>query len=477
MAEFCSVAIGWLSSIVVANPKSITFIMFCVNLGLMLCTVIQMTALIVLCKKTSCAVIVGLATVMVFGMSIVLFFIQLLMYVYGNANAIYVISFCLSITYAAFIMSCVYSIMLSRKSHKTLCILTGVLDLIPPIGMLFTIGLSYKLNHDTPMQEYVYNGYAYTYAALGQFCAKNKAVLIDMAGEEEPESLNEKQIRRKLKELKRNAITPDGQYAYAAAIAMYTPDDSKKAVKYMKRAAEGGSVPALFNLGYYYEIGAYVSKDFKKAKSYYTRAVEKGDEDAALRLGILEVKSNNATAGLALFKERADKNDICAKYNVGICHELGWGVEVDVEKALDIYADCIDQGLFAAQKRYFAVAATDINSAQNGSFFRKITDKQFTGTFKIMIDGLIEIKKRQAADAADCFLAAVKQHDKWEGLARCLVGTLYIDSGKELKDKCNGAEYIRSAMEMMPGAKDVFAVLPRSVLKEVKANAKAKSEK
>lgn len=465
-------------SVTVADPGSIELIFFYINLGLMLCAVIQMTALIVLCRKTSCASVIGSATAMVFGMGIVVFFVQLLMHVYNNPKAMYVITFCTCILYLAFIMSCVYSILLSRNSRKGLCIATGVLDIIPPIGAVLTIILSYKIKRDTPMQEYVYNGYAYTYAALGQFCAKNKPMLIDMSGAEEFEQLTKRERKRKIKELKRNRSTPEGKYAYAAALTTYKPVNTKKAVKYMKKAADGGYAPALFNMGYYYEIGAYVKKDLKRAKSLYSRAAQAGDEDAALRLGILDIKSGDRKAGLQLFTDRAEnKNDVCARYDMGICYELGWGVDADIDKALEIYMDCVKKGMFAAQKRIFAIASTDINSAQNGDFFRKVTDRKFTGTFKIMIDGLIEIKKRHAADAADKFLKAVKKHDKWEGFARCLVGTLYIDCGKELEDKCNGAEYIKSAMDMMPEAKSMYSVVPAAILKEIKARTKSEKNK
>lgn len=486
MVALCSAAVNGLS-IAVANPKLVTFVMFCVNIGLILCAVIQATALVVLYRKTACASVVGLAAVMVFGMSAFLFVLQLLMYVYNNADAVYAISFCLCLTYAAFITSCVYSIMLSRNSHKKLCILTGVLDLIPPIGVVFTIVLSYKINRDTTVQEYVYRGYAYTYAALGQFCAANKASFTDLAGAEELRPLGKREIKSKLKDLKRHVDTAEGQYAYAAAIATYTPEKSKKAVKYMKQAADGNHASALFNIGYYYELGAYLPKDFKKAKSYYTRAADAGDADAELRLGILEIKSDNAAEGFALFKARAEtKHDGCAKYNMGVCYELGVGVEPDIEKALDLYVECdngADKGgrnadiANIARRRIFALAATDINSSQNGDFFRKVTDRPFKGEFRIMLDGLIEIKKRHAADAADCFLKAVKKGGVWEGLARCLVGTLYIDCGKELKDKCNGAEYIKSALDMMPDAKHMYSVIPASILKEIRARSKANKNK
>lgn len=473
---FYSAAVNGLSAITVANPSSITFIMFCVNLGLILCTVIQVTAIIVLYRKTACASVVGLATVMVFGMCAFLFILQLLMYVYNNANAIYAISFCLCLMYAAFITSAVYSIMLSRNSHKTLCILAGIFDFIPPIGVVFTVILSYRIKRDSVAQEYVYKRYAYTYAALAQFCADNKPAFTDMAGDETICPMEKKELKRKLKELKRAANTAEGQYAYAAAIASYMPEKSKKAVKYMKRAADGNNTAALFNLGYYYELGAYVTKDLKKAQSYYVRAAEQGDEDAALRLAILEIKSGNAAAGFALFKERAEnKNDVCAKFNTGICYELGVGVAADIDKALDVYYECISAGLYAAERRVFAIAAQDINSPQNGEFFRKVTDRKFGGSFAKMIDGLIEIKKRLASDASTHFLSVLQFNDKWEWFARCLLGTLYIDCGKELGDKCNGAEYIRSSAVMSPIAKDLYPVLPSPVYREM--NARIKAEK
>ncbi|MDE7108239.1 MAG: sel1 repeat family protein [Clostridiales bacterium] len=474
VVAFCSAAVSWLSAIIVANPKSITFILFCLNIGLLLCAVIQTTALVVLYRKTLCAGVVGLAAIMVFGMGAVLFIIQLLMYFYGNANAVYAISFCVCLLYAAFITSSVYTIMLARNEHKTLCIFTGIFDFIPPIGVVLTVALSYKVSRDTVVKQFIYKGYAYTYAALGQFCATNKAALIDMAGDEKLYSLDKNEINRKLKDLKCHVDTAEGQYAYAVAIATYAPEKSKTAVKFMKRAAEGNHTAALFNLGYYYEVGAYLPKDLKKAKSFYSRAAEAGDEDAAMRLGILEVKSGDAAAGLKLFKDRAEnKNDICAKYNMGVCYEQGIGVEADMDKALDIYCECIAAGMFEAEKRLFAIAAQDINSPQNGEFFRRVTDRKFEGAFAKMIDGLIEIKKRLASDAVVHFLKVLDFNDKWEWFARCLVGTLYIDCGKEMSDKYNGAEYIRSSAVMSPIARDIYPTLPRAVFKEIKVRTKA----
>lgn len=471
----------------VSKPQSLAFILFYINLGLVLFVVIQVTALIVLTRKTSCASVMGLATVYTFGMSGVLFIVQLILYVLKNTNALYVISFCMSLTYGAFIMSCVYTIMLSKNSHKQLCIIAGVMDIIPPIGAVLTLVLATKIKSDTAAQEYIYKGYAYTYAALGEYCALHKAGFADLSGTEELEKLSKKDAKRRLKELKRNLKTPEDQYAYAAAVATYTPQNTSTAVKYMKKAAGGDYPAALFNMGYYYELGAYVGKDLKKARECYTRAAAAGDEDAALRLGILDIKAHKAEEGFKLFMARAEEyKDPCALYNMAICYELGLGVQPNINAALDIYCRCDAEGAQSkshaaeiaalARKRIFAIAATDINSAQNGDFFRKVTDRPFKGMFRTMLDGLIEIKKRHAADAANCFLKVVKKGGEWEGLARCLVGTLYLDNGKELKDKVNGAEFIQTALDTMPEAKDILSVIPPSILKKIRARSKAEQK-
>lgn len=486
MGEISFAAISaW--TVAVADPQSLTRIMFYVNIGLILFTVMQMTGLIILNRKTSCASVIGFAAVLVLSMSVVLFLIQLLMYAFGVANAMYVVSFCLCITYAAYIMSCVYCIMLSKNSYKTFCIVTGVFDFIPPVGAVLTLILSCKVERDTTVQEYVYNGYAYTYAALGEYCAINKAAFTDLSGDEEPEKLTKKESKRKLKELKGQTGTPEGQYAYAAAIATYSPQYTKTALKFMKKAAQGNHPAALFNMGFYYELGAYVKKDLKKARDCYMRAADGGDEDAAVRLGILEIKNRNAEEGFAVFKSRAEEHkDRCALYNMAVCYELGLGVEPDINQALEIYCKCdadekskdrhAAEIAAIARKRIFAIAATDINSAQNGDFFRKVTDRPFKGVFRIMMDGLIEIKKRHAKDASDKFLKAVKKGGEWEGLARCLVGTLYLDNGKELNDKINGAEFIQSALEIMPEAKDMLKVVPPSILKKTKSRRNAENK-
>lgn len=463
-----NISAGLLS--VTSNTARGTDIVFYINLGLMFCALIEMTAFMVLCKKTSCARAVGIAAVAFTGVGTAVYFVQLFLYIYRIANAAYAVYVGLAVLYAGFVVGTAYCIMLSRNSHKALCLATGVLNFIPPIGAVMCVKLSYSIKHDSRAQELVFNGYAYTYAALGQFCAKNGAEFVDMAGEEEFETLDRKQIKRRLRELKKAAVSPETVFRYASAVAYYTPDRGK-AVKLMAKSAQSNYAPALFNLGYYRELGLYVKRDYRKAAEFYRRAAAMGDADAQLRLCILEIKTGRHENGIAMLKERAEKrSDLCAKYNLGVCIEKGVGGPPDALKAVEVYNECADLGLFIAQKRIFAMASADINSAQNGDFFRKVTDRPFYGTFDIMIKGLIEIKKRHAADAARYFLTAVTHRDRWEGLARCLVGTLYLDRGSTDADRINGAAFIKSAVDMLPGARSVYSVIPEKIKKQVAAS-------
>ena len=448
------------------NFSAAVDIMFYINLALIFCALIETTAFAVLCKKTSCAVVAGLVSVLLFVFGLIVFIVQLVLYSYGHRGTVYAVYMCLAFLACGFIAGGVYCCILSRNSHAALCYFTCAFQLVPPVGAALAVLLSYRIGKDTRVQEMVFNGYAYTYAALGSFCQKNSAVFADNSGEEYFEPLSVKQIKRKLKSLKaRSTLSAENMYEYASALINYRPYKYKKALRAMERAAEKNYSPALFNLGYYYERGLYEKKDYKKARDYYVKAVASGDDDAALRLGIIALEKGEAQDGMRVLDERAAKGVLCAKFDIGICYERGLGVAADMDRALDIYTECAQEGLFAAQKRIFALASTDINSAQNGEFFRKVTDRKFDGGFADMIDGLICIKKRLAADASEKFLSAILKRDKWEGVARCLVGTLYIDCGKLPQDKKNGAEYIKSAFDMLPSAHEIYSVVPRSILK------------
>ena len=450
---------------VAGGGKLAADILFYVNLGMAILAFILITVLTVLHRKTACMRTLAASCIGVFCVGIVLFGVQLGMYAAGHASAAYAVYICAAVLYCAFIVGGVYFAMLSRNSHRALCIATGITCLVPPIGTVMCILLSYRIKRDTAVKKFVYSGYAYTYAALGSFSERNKAMLDDLGGEEECESpLDKKQLNKKLKSLKKDAKTAVGKYNYAVALVNFVPYKFAKALRLMQKAADEQYTPALFNIGYYYEMGEYLKRDYKKARAYYARDAANGDGDAVLRTAIIDIKSGEGEVGLKKLEELADGGNLRAKYNLGVCREIGCGTAVDLEQAFAIYAECANAGMFGAQKRIFAAACTDMQSAQNGRLFRMITDRKFESEeFAAVIDGLIDIKRHLAADASENFLRAITSHGRWEGVARCLVGTLYLDCGKLPEDKRNGAEYIKSAFPLWDGAKEIYAALPRNV--------------
>ncbi|MDE6401992.1 MAG: hypothetical protein K2L54_05195, partial [Clostridiales bacterium] len=237
------------------NYSAAVDIMFYINLALVFCALIEMTAFAVLCKKTSCAVVAGLVAVILYIFGLIVFIVQLVLYAYGHANTVYAVYFCLALLCCGLIAGGVYCCVLSRNSHAALCYIACVFRIVPPLGAAFAVVLSYRIGHDTRVQAMVFNGYAYTYAALGAFCEKNGAVFADNSGEEYFEPLSVKQIKRKLKALKsKSASSAQDMYDYASALINYTPEKYKKALRAMKKAAEKNYEPSLFNLGYYYEL-------------------------------------------------------------------------------------------------------------------------------------------------------------------------------------------------------------------------------
>lgn len=435
---------------------------FFVNLMLAFCAMVALTTLIVLFKKTRCARRVGIADIVVLAASIVMFAVQLVLYAFGVNTAGYVVYVCFGLLYAAFVLNGVYYAMLMRNSHKALCVTAGVLCLFPPMGTLFGIILSYKIKRDNTVKKLVFGGYAYTYAALCAFAEENKAELIDTSDDEELEKLDKKQIKRKLKALKKKATDAEGMFDYAAAIVAYTPFKYEKALKLMRKAAEKKHAPALFNLGYYYETGTFVKRDEKKARAFYEQASSCGDADAEFRLIMLDVKSGKAENAVAALTSRADGGDLYAKYNLGVCRELGLGCERDIFKALDVYAECADADFNPAERRLFAIAVREMNAPSTEALFDGIASRSYKiAEFSLMMQGLTDIKNRLAADASDKFLLAVKLRGSWEGVARCLVGTLYVDRGKLKEDRANGAEYVKSALGLWSGAAAVYEIIPK----------------
>lgn len=433
--------------------------LFYINLALAFFAFIELIALVVLCKKTAFMRIFGAVVSSLTGLGVVLVFVQLVLKAGGfaGANDAVLAAFVLELLF--FFAGGAYCGVLAVRSNKKRCISAAVLHVIPPVGAIAAVVLAKKLKADTRAQKLVFTGCAYTFAACNEFSDTHKFDYIDSADVEKFEPLDKKALKAKLKELKRNAKTPEGKFEYGAALFNYT-SKTKKAVKLFVKAAKSDYPPALFNLGLCRETGTALKKDVLKARELYKRASAKGDVDAPMRLAVLDMKSTgkNQTkaAGVAFFLSNMNASD-CAKFDYALALEKGDGAARDEDKALELYTECVRNGFFTAEERLFEIMCKSVDTHESDELFKKVALIKFDGALELVMSAMIAVKEKRASDAADLFLEAVKLRGRWEGISRLLLGTLYMDCGKTEADRKNGEEYVKTAASMTPIAANLYS--------------------
>lgn len=428
----------------------------------MFCVAIELAAVFIMSKKTACMLATSLTAVFLLCIGILAYFAQLFMYTLKVVYAEYAVIAALAIMYAGIISVSVYCFSISKRSDGSLCKAAGIFGFLPPVGTAFTVRLLFKMKFDTPAQELIYSGYAKTYAVLGGFCQNSEPQFIDGADDEEFEELDKKAVKAKLRELEKRTSTADGQFEYAETLMHYVPAKAKKAIALYEKAAKSDHKGALFNLGYCYETGAYVKRDLRRAAELYARAAELGDKESAIRQCIVDTKDGRVNQAYTKFETIAKDGSPYATYDLALCCERGLGTYVNLDKAIDYYLQCGD--LYAAKKRLVTLAAERVKQNGGDAAFEKVVSHGFEGELRVVMDGLKAVKEKRASDAADLFLQVVKMRGEWEGLARCLVGALYIDNGATDADRQNGAAYIKSAIGMTPVAAEVYKMIPKEII-------------
>lgn len=454
--------------------EQISQILYYVNLGIAFFALMEFIALIVLCVKTAYMRAFGGVCAGAMAVGAAFAVVQLALEAMGIAGADYAVLVAFAVIVCAYVLTCAYLIVMSVRSNKKLCLAAGVLQFVPPVGAIVAVALCKKLKADTRAQRLIFTGYAYTYAACEEYCDVNKFDYMDAAGDDVPEKREKNDLKTYLKELKKNTLTPQGMYEYGMALAQYMPNKASKAYKYFSKSARSNYAPALFNLGYCFETGTLVKTDLKAARAYYKRAVAAGDKDAPMRLAILDVKSTDKkidkSAGVKYFADNAN-NDNCARFNYALALERGEGVQKDMDKAIELYRECLEYGMDVARSRLFEIMCSCINTSEHDAAFKTLALVEFDGAFGLIMKAMVALKEKRTSDAADILLEAVKQRGEWEGIARLLVGTLYVDCGKTETDKRNGAAYIKTASPYTAIAEDIESALACTFKKRCKAGA------
>jgi len=113
--------------------------------------------------------------------------------------------------------------------------------------------------------------------------------------------------------------------------------DWAEALKWYRKAAEGGNAYAQFYIGNCYERGRGERQDYAEAAEWYRKAAEQGHERAKAKLRIVELHRD------------AENGDAEAQYALGLRCENGDGVEKDLTEAAKWYRMAAEQGHVEAQ--------------------------------------------------------------------------------------------------------------------------------
>ena len=125
--------------------------------------------------------------------------------------------------------------------------------------------------------------------------------------------------------------------------------DYEMAYKWYTEGVYAGSIQATFNLGQMYFEGEYVDQDYKKALEYFLLAYQNGFEYASYYLGAYaeygygdyEIDYEEA---VEWYENGVWWKDTSSLVALGRCYELGHGVAMDKEKALQLYEQAANLG-------------------------------------------------------------------------------------------------------------------------------------
>jgi TPR repeat protein len=134
--------------------------------------------------------------------------------------------------------------------------------------------------------------------------------------------------------------------------------DEIEARESLEKAADLKYVPAIFKCGYCYEYGEHgFPVDPAKSIYYYKSAAHRGHPEAQMALsgwyltgapGVLEPRDQEAIKWCSL---AANQNLPKAEYAMGYYHEVGVGVEINMDEAMKWYHRAARNGSVEAKKR------------------------------------------------------------------------------------------------------------------------------
>ena len=129
-----------------------------------------------------------------------------------------------------------------------------------------------------------------------------------------------------------------------------TDVDLKKAFELFEKSALANNKYGCANLAYMYDNGVYVKQDYTMAYKWYLKGAELGNENCMNMCGQYNLHGKGRDKD---YKEAAkwyqmtitqNPKHSSAHCNLGYCYEFGYGVPLDLNKALELYQKSADLG-------------------------------------------------------------------------------------------------------------------------------------
>ena len=123
--------------------------------------------------------------------------------------------------------------------------------------------------------------------------------------------------------------------------------DGTKAFEFFSLAADAGDVNALMSLGYCYDQGVGTETNHVKMFECYQKAAETGHPAGIHNVGVSYfagkgVENVDLTRAAEFYSRGADLGFSLSQMNLANMYYNGYGVEMDKEKAKDMYRQCTD---------------------------------------------------------------------------------------------------------------------------------------
>ncbi|XP_012557543.1 DAP3-binding cell death enhancer 1 isoform X1 [Hydra vulgaris] len=155
-------------------------------------------------------------------------------------------------------------------------------------------------------------------------------------------------------------------------------------------------------------------KTWECVKANFKKTV---DECSALlynKLAMQISRSSNHKTAFDLFLKASENGSIASLYNIGLCYELGHGVNLSLEKAAEYYKLAADKGhlraMYNLSSLHYQELANKFNNSETGFYYMKLAADN--GLVKAQLKlALIYTEEKKYCNAVKYFEMAANQND------------------------------------------------------------------